>query len=104
MQTRVADFVHDGRRIVAFLEDGGSPGHVSQPWPQVAERYAQEQGIGLGDARWYNVVPERFANGRPNITEFLPGKRSWNYEANLALARKIILQLGLDPDTLPLDL
>lgn len=101
MQTRVADFAHEGRRIVAFLdEDPAGPNR----WPEIAERYAQEHGIALNEARWYNVHARRFANGRSDVNEFLPNNRSWNFETNLTLSRAIIQRFGLDPETLPLDL
>lgn len=100
-QARVADFAHAGKRIVVFLADDG-PG--AKAWPQVAERYAAEHGLGLADARWYEVRPMRFTNGRPHVSEYLVNERSWKFETNLDLAREIVQRLGFDPDNLPLDL
>ena len=103
-EVQVADFSRDGQRIVAFLDEDGPAGSHTNPWPLIAERYAQEHKIGLSDARWYNVHPLRFANGRPNITEYLPNGKAWRFETSLTLARDIIRSLGLDPDNLPLDI
>lgn len=101
---RVVDFVRDGKRIVAFLEDDTAPGTRAHPWPQVAEVYARTQGIGLSDAYWYDVYPRRFANGRPDISRYVGGDQPWRFETNLALVREIVQRLGFDPDSLPLDL
>nr|WP_211112650.1 hypothetical protein [Azospirillum sp. SYSU D00513] len=103
-EVQVADFSRDGQRIVAFLDNDVPAGGATNPWPLIAESYAREQEIGLADARWYNVSPRRFANGRPNITEYLAHNKSWKFETNLNLARDIIRSLGFDPDNLPLDI
>ncbi len=107
---RVADFEREGKRIVAFLEQtdiAKGPG-VSQAavndWPRIAEAYAKEQGAHLSDIYWYEMNPRRFANGRPNVSEYLPGRREWRFETSLPLARAIVEQLGYDPDNLPLDI
>lgn len=99
----IADFQRADRRIVAFLADD-APG-AGSPWPQTAERYAAEKGIAMTDARWYEVRPRRFTNGRPHVSRYLPeGQGGWAFETDLDLAREIIVRLGYDPDALPLDL
>ena len=98
------DFDLNGVRIVAFLDSDQPSQPGGNRWPQVAEAYAAEHGIGLGDARWYSVQPYRFANGRPNINEFRPSNQSWKFETNLSTASEIVRRLGLDLDSLPLDI
>ncbi|WP_448206737.1 hypothetical protein [Azospirillum sp. sgz302134] len=100
----VADFDLNGVRIVAFLDSDVPSQPGGNRWPQVAEQYAAAHGIGLSDARWYSVQPYRFANGRPNINEFRPANQSWKFETNLGTASEIVRRLGLDLDSLPLDL
>ena len=100
----VADFDLNGVRVVAFLEGDQPYQPGGNRWPQVAEQYAAEHGISLSDARWYSVQPFRFANGRPNINEFRPANQSWRFETGLNTASEIVRRLGLDMDTLPLDL
>jgi hypothetical protein len=107
---RVADFEREGKRIVAFLEQtdiaktAGAPLNAVNEWPNIAQTYAQEQGVPLSDIYWYEVNPRRFANGRPNVSEYLPGRNEWRFETSIPLARAIVEQLGYDPDTLPLDI
>ena len=107
---RVADFEREGKRIVAFLEQTdiakmpGAPQAAVNDWPRIAEVYAEEQGVPLSDIYWYEMNPRRFANGRPNVSEYLPGRREWRFETSLPLARAIVEQLGFDPDNLPLDI
>ncbi|KAA0675791.1 hypothetical protein [Roseomonas genomospecies 6] len=98
------DFELNGARIVAFLDSDqpNRPGGIV--WPQVAESYAAEQGIGMSDARWYSVQPYRFANGRPNVNEYRPNGQTWKFETNLNTAAEIVRRLGLDLDSLPLDI
>jgi hypothetical protein len=107
---RVADFEREGKRIVAFLEQtdiamaAGSPQPAVNDWPGIAEAYAKEQGVALGDIYWYELHPRRFANGRPNVSEYRPGMAEWRFETSIPLARAIVEQLGFDPDNLPLDI
>ncbi|AWK85750.1 hypothetical protein [Azospirillum thermophilum] len=102
---RVADFEREGKRIVAFLEQQGhGPQRPVIDWPGVAEAYARQNGFALTDAYWYEAQPRRFANGRPHVSEYQPGRQEWRFETSIPLARSIIEQLGLDPDNLPLDI
>lgn len=98
----VADFSYAGKRVVAFLASDG-PGAVNT-WPQAAENYAAGHGFGPSDARWYELRPQRFVNGRPHLSEYRLGDGSWRFETDMDLAREIVKRLGLDPDTLPLDI
>lgn len=106
LAVRVADFECEGKRIVAFLEQQaqGAANRAVNEWPGVAEAYAREKGMALSDVYWYEAQPRRFANGRPNVSEYLPGRKEWRFETSLPLARAIIENLGFDPDNLPLDI
>ncbi|HYG87687.1 MAG TPA: hypothetical protein VD978_27100, partial [Azospirillum sp.] len=61
-------------------------------------------GLALAEARWYEMRPQRFVNGRPHVSEYRMDRQSWRFETDMELARAIVQRLGFDPDTLPLDI